>query len=117
MVKSEDSMTFPGIICNTVDLPAFKMNIDLYVMVETINKPNESAFATAWSCSQDKFSARPTTGVYELNLAFIINSKMNYLLYYSTFIHEFTHILFFSKDLFKQFRRADNSVIPEAEVI
>ena len=110
-------MNFPGIICNTVDLPAFKMNIDLYVMVETINKPNESAFATAWSCSQDKFSARPTTGVYELNLAFIINSKMNYLLYYSTFIHEFTHILFFSKDLFNQFRRADNSVIPEAEVI
>lgn len=33
---------------------------------------------------------------------------MNFLLYFSTFVHEFAHIIFFSEDLFMHFRDANN---------
>ncbi len=116
-VSSGDTLTFSGMDCNNINIPAFKKDIDLYVLVDVINKPAESAFATAWSCDGDKLTRRPTIGVFEVNMAFIVNSKMNYLLYFSTFVHEFTHILFFSKDQFDKFRKSDGSTIPKNEVI
>lgn len=103
--------------CNEVKIPSFRLDIDLYVLVDTMNKPDTSAFATAFSCYYDKATNRPTIGVYDLNLAHIVNSKMNYLLYFSTFIHEFTHIIFFSENLFSKFRKPDGSLRPEAEVV
>jgi leishmanolysin len=103
--------------CNDVKIPSFKLEIDLYVLVDAMNKPETSAFATAFSCYYDKTNNRPTIGVYDLNLAHIVNSKMNYLLYFSTFIHEFTHIIFFSENLFSKFRKPDGSPRPEAEVV
>eukprot|EP01019_Chilodonella_uncinata_P004347 GABU01005238.1.p1 GENE.GABU01005238.1~~GABU01005238.1.p1 ORF type:complete len:534 (-),score=152.46 GABU01005238.1:21-1541(-) len=108
-VKSTQTMTFDKANCNDIPFPAVSnMEIDLYVLVDTKNDDKSEAFATAVSCFYDTVTHRPIKGIYELNLGHIVNSKMNFLLYFSTFVHEFAHIIFFSEDLFKHFRDVDN---------
>lgn len=103
--------------CLEVTVPEFRKDTDLYVILDAIKTPNTDTFAAAYFCSQDKTTFRPTIGVYELNLASIVNSKMNYLLYFSTFVHEFTHILFFTNELFSSFVLPNGMKRPESDVV
>lgn len=104
-VTSEDQLTVEAISCNNVQFPGVTKATDLYVVVDTINNAQSSAFATAYACANETTTQRPVTGVFELNLAFIVNTKSNFLLYVPTFVHEMAHIVFFASDRFGGYRK------------
>ena len=116
-VKSVENFSFDGLKCNDIQIPAFNKKADLYVLINTIGKKETEAFATAVACSQENGTNRPNVGIYDLNLEHIVDSKMNLLLYFSTFTHEFAHILFFNNDMYHQFKRPDGSSLPKDEVM
>ena len=98
-VHSTDQLNFGGISCNGNQLAAFNGKADLviYVHPETQNK---GYFAAAVSCFQSPVDSRSVIGLYLLNFFNMKISPINEYLYYSTFAHEFTHILGFSISLF-----------------
>jgi hypothetical protein len=122
-INSEQTMSVQGILCNNVQFPTTTKDTDLYVMVFVINDGTSAAFATAYGCAQDATTMRRTTGVFELNVAMITNSDSNFLLYMSTFIHEMSHIIYFSQDMFPQYwggsaiRAANTTVIANQSFI
>lgn len=89
--------------------------MDLYVYINAINKPETSAFATAFYVTTDPTTNRPISGVYDLNLAHVVDTVPNSMVYFSTFAHEFFHILGFHDGLYAAFKK-NNVLIPANEV-
>lgn len=105
-VNSEDTLSNPGIIpCDNlgkVTIGTFSKPIDLYIKINAENNPQTSYFAAAAKCSTDP-NGRPNTGVYYLNFHAMEYSDIKEYLYFSTFAHEFTHILGFSDRMWDKF--------------
>ena len=102
-VNFSPSMKFPGGTCYNNKVPAFNRAVDLYITIAPENDPNTDYFAAATPCYQSARDGRPTIGAYILNLAFLDTAPINEYLYFSTFAHEFTHILGFSDNLFPEY--------------
>ena len=103
MVNFMTRMTFSGGSCQENDIPKFDMPIDLFITIKPENDQSTSYFAAAAPCYLSSRDGRPTVGAYILNFAFLKTSPLYEFLYFSTFAHEFTHILGFSDDLFPRY--------------
>lgn len=97
------TMTFSGGSCYNNKIPSFQMPIDLYITIYPQNDASTDYFAAATPCYLSSRDGRPTVGAYILNFAFLQPTVINEYLYFSTFAHEFTHILGFSNDLFPRY--------------
>lgn len=97
------TMDFKGGSCQGNKLSAFTKPVDLYITIVPENDPSTDYFAAAAPCYLSPRDGRPTIGAYILNFAFLETSYLNEYLYFSTFAHEFTHILGFSDNLFPKF--------------
>jgi leishmanolysin len=104
-VNYSPSMVFPGGTCYNNKVDAFNKPIDLFITVAPENDPSTDYFAAATPCYLSPRDGRPTMGAYILNLAFLDNDVLSEYLYFSTFAHEFTHILGFSDNLFPKYVR------------
>lgn len=96
-------MRFSGGECYNNKIPAYEKPIDLYITIFPENDANTDYFAAATPCYLSTRDGRPTIGAYILNFAFLKATPLNEYLYFSTFAHEFTHILGFSNDLFTRY--------------
>lgn len=96
-------MKFSGGTCYNNKIPAYQRPIDLYVTIYPENDSSTSYFAAATPCYLSSRDGRPTIGAYILNFAFLSTGPLYEFLYFSTFAHEFTHILGFSNDLFARY--------------
>lgn len=85
--------------CGEFTIQPFSSEIDLYIIVKAENDKKTQYFAAASSCILDKLSGRPIVGIYFLNFAKMELNWIKEYFYFSTFVHEFTHILGFSNDL------------------
>ena len=103
MVNFMPTMTFSGGSCYNNKIPSFQMPIDLFITLYPQNDPSTDYFAAATPCYLSSRDGRPTVGAYILNFAFLQATAVNEYLYFSTFAHEFTHILGFSNDLFPRY--------------
>lgn len=70
--------------------------VDLYIMIKPQNDPQTSYFAAATSCDRSSVDNRPFSGIYYLNFAKMEGTKIKEYFYFSTYAHEFTHVLGFS---------------------
>lgn len=112
------TMNFQGGRCFESNVAPFNLQTDLYVIISPLNDPSTSFFAAATSCFLSSRDSRPVVGAYILNFAFLQNNALFDFIYFSTFAHEFTHILGFSDSLFNFYvvpgttrRRGRNGVI------
>ena len=103
-VNSYPVYVFKGGLCGELSVPAFTKYVDLTIVVNPENKPTAPYFAAAYSCRRSAMDLRTTMGAYILNLAPMSDQVIHSYLYFSTFAHEFTHILGFSSNLFPLFR-------------
>ena len=90
---------------------------DLYILIKPQDDVNTSYFAAASSCDRSDVDNRPFFGIYFLNFAKMEGTKIKEHFYFSTFAHEFTHILGFSSSLYDKYVKPDGSPRPENEVI
>lgn len=102
-VNFSANLRFGGGTCYKNNIPAFDIPADLFITVFAENNRATSYFAAATTCASTTRDGRPVIGAYILNLAFLKATPINEYLYFSTFAHEFTHILGFSDDLFPDF--------------
>jgi leishmanolysin len=103
-VRPSPSLTTQGMKCDELNIPAFSLtDTDLYIAIQPESDPTTSYFAAAVPCTLSRIDRRPTIGTYILNFAFIKVQRIYQYLYFSTFAHEFTHILGFSNYLFKEY--------------
>ena len=114
-VNYPNLMNFAGGTCYKLPVPAFSRRADLYIVIKPESDSTTSYFAAATSCYLSQRDGRPIIGAYILNYHFLKTAKINEYLYFSTFAHEFTHILGFSDNLFDRFVR-NGSKIPKSEV-
>lgn len=77
--------------------------LDVYVKVNAENNNQASYFAAAQTCVIDDSTKRPIAGIYFLNFASMKGSRLYEYFYFTTFVHEFMHILFFSSNHFDNF--------------
>lgn len=103
MVNSLEIVSFNGGTCYKTTVPKFNDALDLYVTLYPENDSTTDYFAAATTCYTSIFDNRPIIGAYILNFASLKNNQLNDFIYFSTFAHEFTHILGFSDDLFSFF--------------
>jgi leishmanolysin len=96
-------MDFKGGSCQGNKIDAFVKPVDLYITIAPENDPKTEYFAAAAPCYISPRDGRPTIGAYILNFAFLETGYLNEYLYFSTFAHEFTHILGFTDNLFPKF--------------
>lgn len=96
-------MNFRGGECYSNKVPAFNSPIDLFITIYPENDSSTDYFAAATPCYLSARDNRPTVGAYILNMAYLKTAPINEYLYFSTFAHEFTHILGFSNDLFERY--------------
>lgn len=89
--------------CAGIVIQPFSNDIDLYVVIKAEYNKQTSYFAAASSCILDQTSGRPVIGVYFLNFAKMELNWIKEYFYFSTFAHEFTHILGFTNDLWKHY--------------
>jgi hypothetical protein len=103
-VRTLPNLTTKGLKCDEVNIPAMTLtDTDLYIAIHPESDSSTSYFAAAVPCTTSRIDRRPTMGTYILNFAFIKVQKIYQYLYFSTFAHEFTHILGFSDDLFENY--------------
>ena len=74
-------------------------------------------FAAAVSCYQSPLDARSAVGIYFLNFVNMKDKKINEYMYYSTFAHEFCHILGFSGSLYSMFVDSSRKTIGESNLL
>lgn len=91
-------MRFGGGSCYDNSIPPFEAAYDLLVTVQAENT-QEDYFAAATSCRQSSRDGRTVIGAYILNFQGLKATALNEHLYFSTYAHEFTHILGFNDDL------------------
>jgi len=89
--------------CRGIEVPPFNLDIDLYVIVQPENDPGPYHFAAAGSCAYSKVDGRPVMGVMYLNFAKFKVGKLHEYHYFSTFLHEFTHLLGFTINHFRSY--------------
>jgi hypothetical protein len=88
-------------ICDTITIPAMSLeDTDLFVAVVPESDKKTSYFAAALPCAFSSSEMRPIIGAFFINFAFIKVERFHQYFYFSVFVHEFTHILGFSQDLF-----------------
>lgn len=92
-----------GSVCRKRNIPKFSRPIDLYIVIDPENNSATSYVAAALSCLFSPRDKRPITGAYILNFAKLDVKPVSAYIYFSTFAHEFTHILGFSGSAFKYF--------------
>lgn len=102
-VNAPPTMDSPGGDCQGNIIPVFSKPTDLYITIVAQNDPKTAYFAAAAACYASKRDGRPIIGAYLLNLAFLQTEFYHEFLYFSTFAHEFTHILGFSSNLYASF--------------
>jgi hypothetical protein len=109
-VNTPDTMSLSSASCsNGVTTVAItNQPVDLYVMIKAQNDPSTAYFAAASTCTQDVTSQRPVAGVYFLNFASMKGTAMYEFFYFTTYTHEFMHIIFFSATLFDKYRDPAN---------
>jgi leishmanolysin len=117
IVNFTPDYSFSGGTCYQKRIPSFNRPVDLYIVISPENDKSTSYFAAALPCYTSKRDGRPTVGAYILNYAFLKVSPIYEYLYFSTFAHEFTHILGFTNDLFDRFVDASNNLIPKSKVV
>lgn len=111
-IMSPETISIPASSCG---IPSITTNavtdqpIDLYVIINAENDAGTSYFAAASTCKTDETTARPIVGVYYLNFANMKGSKMYEFFYFTTYTHEFMHIIFFSAGLFDKYRDPSDS--------
>ncbi len=86
-------------------------------MIKPQNDPNTGYFAAATSCDRSAVDGRPFFGIYYLNFAKMESTAIKEYFYFSTFAHEFVHILGFSSTLYGYFVKPDGSPRPLNEVV
>ena len=104
------TMDFKGGSCQGNKIEAFSKPVDLFITVAPENDPSTDYFAAAAPCYISPRDGRPTVGAYILNLAFLETSYLNEFLYFSTFAHEFTHILGFTDSLYPKFVKPGTTI-------
>lgn len=118
-INTPEKMTLASKNCgNDVNTVAqIDQPIDLYVIIKAQNDATTSYFAAASTCEQNAVVGpqfgRPVSGVYFLNFASMKGTTMYEYFYFTTYTHEFMHIIFFSAKLFKDYRDPSN---PSASV-
>lgn len=115
-VYFNQNFRFTGGKCYQKDIAAFQEEIDLYIVLSPENDPKTSYFAAATACYLSQVDKRPTIGAYILNFSFLKTDRIYEYLYFSTFAHEFTHILGFSDNLFERFVK-EGRPIPKDKVV
>lgn len=115
VVNFTPTMKFPGGTCYNNKIAAYEKPVDLFITLSPENDPSTDYFAAATPCYVSSRDSRPTVGAYILNLAFLEIAPLNEYLYFSTFAHEFTHILGFSDNLFPKYVRPGTST-PRTDV-
>lgn len=96
-VNSEQTFTTAApTVCKEITIPAFTKDIDLYITIKAENDGTKAYFAAASQCAVSADNGRPVIGIYYLNFAGMETSKVKEYLYFSTYAHEFTHILGFT---------------------
>lgn len=105
-VYSAEYFRFSGGNCYNNKIPSFNSPIDLFITIYPENDQSTDYFAAATSCHLSTTDYRPVTGAYILNLAFLKEGTLKEFLLFSTFAHEFTHILGFSSNLFDKYVQA-----------
>ena len=97
--------------------------MDLRITIKAENDPDTGYFAAAIICTKSTDDKRPTVGVYLLNFDQMEETKLKEYLYFTTYAHEFAHILGFSLDQTAEFVKEDpanpnNRVdIPQTDVV
>ena len=79
-------------------------------MVTAKAEPNESYVAAAMPCQLDPKTGRPTIGHIMFNLSFMKLGKKDFQANVETTLHELTHVLGFTNQLFKSFRDKNGNV-------
>lgn len=97
-------------------IPSVNKDIDLYVYINAIIDANTTAFASALIIKRDLDTNRPISGVYFLNLWPLKVTGPNAFHYFSTFAHEFFHILGFSSSSLNMMKKG-GVLIPENQVV
>ena len=82
---------------------------DLMIYVTAKNEPNETFLAWALNCQKDLFTGRPIFGRINFNLNSLSFDSSSFEDLVDTSLHEITHVLGFSSDLFEEFRAGFNS--------
>jgi hypothetical protein len=90
---------------------------DLYIMIKPQDDIGTSYFAAASSCDRSDVDNRPFFGIYFLNFAKMTGTEIKEFFYFSTFAHEFVHILGFSSSLYDKYVKPDGSPRPLSEVV
>ena len=121
-VKTPDKMTLAAQDCQqSVKTIAFTdESIDLYIIIKAEDNAAAAYFAAASTCKTDPTTGRPIAGVYFLNFASMKGTKMYEYFYFTTYTHEFMHIIFFSQTLFPEYRdpsKTDNSKYPTSNFV
>lgn len=118
VTKGTQSLVLGSAInCNEISVDPFNKDIDLHISIKAENDSDKEYFAAASQCSQSATDSRPVMGIYYLNFAWMEKTKTKEYLYFSTFVHELTHILGFSKTLFADYRRPNGTTRPIGETI
>lgn len=108
-IQSPDTISLSSYGCGTLTTnPVTNEPVDLYVIISAENNASTSYFAAASTCKTDSSTSRPIVGVYYLNFANLKGTKMYEYFYFTTFTHEFMHIIFFSASLFDKYRNPAN---------
>ncbi len=115
-VNFYDSVNVNAFSCNGRSYTAFSGAFDYAVMVVPENNTNTTYFAAASPCLNDDVS-RPVVGEYFLNVAYMSSNKIDEYIYFSTFLHEATHLLGFSNYYYTQYRKANGVAYTAAEIL
>lgn len=109
-VNTPETMSLAATPCGSgVTTNAFTdQPVDLYVYIKAENNQATSYFAAAATCELYDATSRPIAGVYFLNFASMKGTPMYEYFYFTTYTHEFMHIIFFSAKLFKLYRDPAN---------
>lgn len=90
---------------------------DLLTVFWAYNNATDSIFTSAAPLAFLETNGRPIAGEFNINLNAINPTPANELLYFSTFIHKFYHILVFNSDLFDQYVDANNKPIGSSSFV
>lgn len=118
-MKYFPTMTFNSFICSEITIPAVSgEEIDLYIKLIPQNEIQNAFSASAKVCYNTNLDERPTIGLIFINFARMADSVLNQYFYYSTILHEFTHLLGFSGSQASNFRNdAGDGARPTSEFI
>lgn len=117
-VISGESLQFAGGECSRGQVSKFKKDIDLFVKVFAENESQSAYSAAARACFYLPTTNRPVVGAFIINFGHMDrtdNSVFEYF-FFSTFLHEFMHIMGFSRSLFNKYIDSNNKVIPQEKV-